>query len=153
MKLIHKAHTAGSILLDRLYYRFALPKVHVISTDKTLDMILNRHISIVRFGDGEIDLMVGISIAYQQANAKLSKQLRNILFGNSNEFLVCVPDFFENISRYTKATQKFWRHEIRGRKELYKRLAATNHTFGSAEVSRPYINLKDKNMSKNILES
>lgn len=148
MKLIHKAHTAGSILLDRLYYRFALPKVRVISTDKTLDMILNRHISIVRFGDGEFDLIAGKSILFQQVSPKLSKQLSNILFGGNDKFLVCVPDFFTNISRYTKASKQFWKHDIRERKELYKRLAATNHTFGSAQVSRPYLNIEDKNMSK-----
>lgn len=148
MKLIHKAHTAGSILLDRLYYRFALPKVYVISTDKTLDMILNRHLSIVRFGDGEFDLIAGRSIPFQQVSSKLSKQLNGILFGSNDKFLVCVPDFFANISRYTKASKQFWKHDIRERKELYKRLAATNHTFGSAQISRPYLNIEDKNMSK-----
>lgn len=148
INLINKVHGEVSYLLDQLNYRFNLPNVHVISTDKTLDTILNSHINVVRFGDGEFNLIEGKSITYQQASPELSKRLRNILFSNNKQLLVCVPDFFENISRYTNTSKRFWKHDIRKREKLYKKLAATSYIFGSTQISRPYLNLKDKSAAE-----
>lgn len=148
MKILGTIRSRISMLLDNLNYQFNLPKINVKSTDKTLDIILNNHIDIVRFGDGEFDLIEGKSITYQKYDSDLSKQLKDILFGNNNELLVCIPDFFTNISRYTKASQRFWKHDIRDRKELYRRLSESSRIFGSAQISRPYINLENKDLSK-----
>lgn len=148
VRLLNKASSKMSSLLDQLNYTFNLPKISVQSTEQTLNLILNDSIKVVRFGDGEFDLIEGKSITYQQGSPQLSKQLRDVLFSENEKLLVCVPDFFENISRYTDSSIKFWKHDIRKRERLYKEIANTTRVFGSAQISRPYINLKDKSISK-----
>lgn len=152
VRLLNKASSKMSSLLDRLNYTFNLPKISVQSTEQTLNLILNDSIKVVRFGDGEFDLIEGKSITYQQGSPQLSKQLRDVLFSENEKLLVCVPDFFENISRYTDSSIKFWKHDIRERERLYKEIANTPRVFGSAQISRPYINLRDKSISKRYFE-
>lgn len=148
MIVVSKVRNSLSFLLDQLYYAFSLPKINVESTDMTLDLLLNKQISIARFGDGEFDLIDGKSITYQKASTKLSNQLKSILFEDNDQLLIGIPDFFDDISRYTKASKRFWKHDIRKRRALYKQIAATHHTFASAQISRPYMNIKDKSLSK-----
>lgn len=148
MNLLRLTKNEISNLLDYANYRFNLPNINVLNKDKTLDLILKENLNIARFGDGEIDLIEGKSIEYQQVNTEISKQLRAILYSNDPKLLICIPDIFSNIQRYTNATQRFWRHDIRIKEKLYKSLAATHHTFGSTQLSRPYINLCNKSSSK-----
>lgn len=149
MRLLTSIRSKVSWLLDEFNYKFNLPDIKVINTESTLDLILNSNVNVVRFGDGEFDLINGKSIDYQDSNKSISVSLKKILFDkNDSKLLICVPDFFSDISRYTEQSQRFWLHDIRKRKEWYNSLSKTGKTFGSAEISRPYINLKNKRNSQ-----
>ena len=53
--------------------------------DQTLDYIIENQSSIIRFGDGEMDLMLGKSIPYQVYDENLASQLKEIISLQSDE--------------------------------------------------------------------
>ena len=65
---------------------------------ETLEVLLNSNKSLIRFGDGEFEIMRGNSIPFQNYDENLSKSLREIFYDNSNsELLSGAPyEFFHN---------------------------------------------------------
>lgn len=130
-----------------------LSEINVLPILESLTYIKKNHASVVRFGDGEIDLMTGHSIPYQTHNDKLAKKLKQILQTESNEnLLVCLPDVFSNIERYNQNAQIFWEGHFLKYSNFY--LDNCNSPFyGSTFISRPYIDLVDKSVSETYFSS
>ena len=53
--------------------------ISVMSIDETLDQLLETEQSLIRFGDGEFNLINGNSIAYQEYQEELAQEMREIL--------------------------------------------------------------------------
>lgn len=69
--------------------------IQVKGIDETLDYIIEHNSSLVRFGDGEVNLMWGLPIPYQNHDLELANQLKHIVGLESDEKLVvCLPDCF-----------------------------------------------------------
>lgn len=125
-------------------------EIKVKSIADSLDYILEHRCSVARFGDGEIELMAGHSIPYQEYNEQLAARLREIIALESNEqFLVCIPDVFENLERYNEQARHFWSGD-NAHFDHYGEFYNTNcqaSWYGSTFISRPYIDLADKSQS------
>lgn len=108
--------------------------------------------SVARFGDGEIDIIAGNSIPYQEYNQDLAHQLREIIGSESTEgFLVCLPDVFENMERYNSSMRAFWQGHLAHYHELYQDICRAPW-YGSTFISRPYIDLENKEPAKEYFE-
>jgi len=64
------------------------------SADETLDKLVNTSSSIIRFGDGEINLMAGNSIPFQHADEKLAERLKEALADCSDNLMQGIPLLF-----------------------------------------------------------
>lgn len=119
-------------------------KIIVKSIAETVALINDNAASLVRFGDGEVDIMNGHGIPYQMYNEQLALKLKEILHVQSDgEFLVGIPDVFHNLERYNDAAQNFWKNHL----EIYKGFygsALTSKWYVTTFVSRPYIDLINK---------
>ena len=62
--------------------------IKVIGIDQTLDYVIKNKSSLVRFGDGEVNLMWGWPIPYQNHDIELANQLKHIVGLESDEKLV-----------------------------------------------------------------
>ncbi len=51
----------------------------VIDIQQSLDYILEHHSSVIRYGDGEMDIMMGHGIPYQDYDETLAEQLRSMI--------------------------------------------------------------------------
>lgn len=112
----------------------------VKTIQETVNLINKYNASLVRFGDGEISLINGRGIPYQDYNEELSRKLKGILQIQSNSnFLVGIPDVFRSLERYNRDAQCFW--ELH-RDELSR--ALQNKWYVTAFLSRPYIDLANK---------
>ena len=121
--------------------------IKVIDIDETLDYILAYHASVARFGDGEMDIIAGNSIPYQNYDPDLAKQLKEIMMMQSDEkFVVCLSDVFEGRERYNEYAATFWKRHLEQYYDLYMNLC-TADWYGSTFISRPYIDLIDKTPS------
>ena len=123
------------------------PAIIVKDIDQTLDYIIENQSSIIRFGDGEMDLMLGKSIPYQVYDENLASQLKEIISLQSDEKLVIgLPNVFSDRSNFTPAAEAFWKGHLEHHLKDYVELARANW-YGTTFVSRPYIDYMDKSQS------
>ena len=123
------------------------PAIMVKDIDQTLDYIIENQSSIIRFGDGEMDLMLGKSIPYQVYDENLASQLKEIISLQSDEKLVTgLPNVFDNRSNFTLAAEAFWKVHLEHHLKDYVELARADW-YGTTFVSRPYIDYVDKSQS------
>lgn len=57
--------------------------IKVKDIDESLDLILNKHKSVIRFGDGEFNIIRGESIFYQDYNKELALRLESIILSGN----------------------------------------------------------------------
>lgn len=123
------------------------PAIMVKDIDQTLDYIIENQSSIIRFGDGEMDLMLGKSIPYQVYDENLASQLKEIISLQSDEKLVIgLPNVFAERSNFTPAAETFWKGHLEHHLKDYVELARADW-YGTTFVSRPYIDYVDKSQS------
>ena len=123
------------------------PAIIVKDIDQTLDYIIENQSSIIRFGDGEMDLMLGKSIPYQVYDENLASQLKEIISLQSDEKLVIgLPNVFADRSNFTLAAEAFWKVHLEHHLKDYVELARADW-YGTTFVSRPYIDYMDKSQS------
>ncbi|WP_314756344.1 SP_1767 family glycosyltransferase [uncultured Lactobacillus sp.] len=123
--------------------------IRVRSIDETLDRIINKNKSIVRFGDGELYLINKKEIGYQTYDENLSKRLKHILLQGSNDkYDVALPDVFAGLEAYGMYAKVYYMNDFfpRNRKDLAE-IESTNNIYSNAFVSRPYMDRIDKSKS------
>lgn len=125
-----------------------LEEIRVLPILESLAYIHENDSSVVRFGDGEIDLILGHSIPYQAYDKELAQDLKAILQMPSDEqLLVCLPDVFQNLERYNSNARYFWNKHFEKYHEFYEEECQSDW-YGSTFLSRPYIDLVDKSQSE-----
>ena len=129
-----------------------LDPIQVKGIDETLDYIIENKSSLVRFGDGEINMLAGHSIPYQDYDEELVSTMRDIIGQESREELVvCLPDAFTDRFRFTSWAIPFWKDHMDHYMDFYRELCS-NSWYGSTFVSRPYIDFEDKSQAKSQFE-
>ncbi|HEU3339852.1 SP_1767 family glycosyltransferase [Streptococcus pneumoniae] len=126
--------------------------IKVIGIDQTLDYVIKNKSSLVRFGDGEVNLMWGLPIPYQNHDLELANQLKHIVGLDSDEKLVvCLPDAFDDRFVFTWWATPFWKEHMNVYMDFYKELCKGSW-YGSTFISRPYIDYEDKSKAKGQFE-
>ena len=77
----------------RVQEELGLP--NIMSRDETLDRVIDQHLSVCRYGDGEFKLMDGDRIHFQQQNGSMASRLREICIHPPEGILVCIPSFLD----------------------------------------------------------
>ena len=126
--------------------------IQVKGIDETLDYIIEHNSSLVRFGDGEINMLAGHSIPYQDYDEELVSTMRDIIGQESREDLVvCLPDAFTDRFKFTSWAIPFWKDHMDHYMDFYRELC-NDSWYGSTFVSRPYIDFEDKSQAKSQFE-
>lgn len=123
----------------------------IISIDRTIDVIIQNRASIARYGDGEFDIIFGRTEGYQKRDLELSGRLKNILKKNheSPQFLVALPDCFEDLSHFTPDAQAHWKLRLNKERWRWYRLLDRRFPYYHAQISRFYYDWADKRQSPN----
>ncbi len=117
----------------------------VLSIQETLAYIVENKCSVSRFGDGEIKLVAGQSLAFQPCSEELQKRLKEILSESVPGLLVCLPDIFSDLSSFTPETRAHWKkHLALYRKWWCRSVTDKEQRFGNAFITRCYMMYKDK---------
>ena len=121
--------------------------ISVMSIDETLDELMKTEKSLIRFGDGEFNIMNGYSIAFQEYSEELARGMKEILLtANQEEMLLCMPEVFKAFRGEFPLdynSEIFWKKELDRYADFFKEYCQSK-TYGSAFISRPYIYSKDK---------
>ncbi|MBO1579743.1 SP_1767 family glycosyltransferase [Bacillus sp. XF8] len=136
-----------TIIKDRFMKYFLKPPA-IQSIDDTLTKIIRDKASVARYGDGEFKLIHNRDITFQRADHLLSKRLKEILLSEDDNFLVCLPDVFQELSIYADEPKNYWRlHTAKYRLEWYKDLKKGKVYYNSF-ISRFYYPFRDKSKCK-----
>lgn len=112
-------HTPKGGLINKLkiYYKtiycfietFNGSKAKILTDRETVEYIIKNEKSIIRFGDGEFNLLNEIDISYQKASKKLKKELEDIVnnYDKNSNYILCMPKFFMNSSGF-KILKRNW---------------------------------------------
>ena len=106
--------------------------LHVISELETLQAIRERRASIARYGDGELEIMIGGAIHFQEQDPELARRLRCILREPRSNFLIGIPNF-EALQIKTEGRKGSWQRYRR----IFSHLVRRDAEYHSAFVSRP----------------
>jgi hypothetical protein len=83
-------------ILER-YARYTMKPPKILSVEECIDRITTKGNSIARFGDGELDIVMGRAIPFQEKSPELGRKLAHILKGHTEGLLVGLPDIFERL--------------------------------------------------------
>lgn len=127
----------------------------VISDLDTSIIISDGKLSVSRFGDGEIDLIAGTSIKFQEYNLLLQKKLKEILISDDDNLIICIPNIFswKGLKNLTNESLDFWLDYNMKRDELWNSILNKKKIYYDASVSRPYIRNKNKEKAKIIFHN
>lgn len=114
----------------------------ILSTEETIKLVRENKMSITRFGDGEIGLMYGRDLNFQEYNPTLAAKMEKAIRSNNSKLLICIPDIFTKSSRKSlslcKVDDNFWKaHLLRYRWQWVKRIKRSR-LYGNSLLSRIY---------------
>ena len=145
------------ILLDvlgYLSYPFIKTKIRfdIMTSEETIDYIINNRCSISRYGDGEYAVMNNKFSGFQSCDPKLTERLIEVLNVPVANHLVCIPYTFKTLKLYKAKSRTPWRDFLLLN---YKKVLSTTpkvRRYGNSLFTRFYIIMKDKSRSKTQLE-
>lgn len=123
-------------------YRF--PKVH--SAQEAVERIVNDGCSMIRFGDGEFEIMAGKQRApFQDYNEELSERLKDVIEADIDNLLIGIADNYGDLSIYTDegadGIRKYMTDEVRA---FHLSVLDLDRTYYNAYMFKCYIPYKDK---------
>lgn len=123
----------------------------VLSPEQTIDLLLNNdHLSISRYGDGELEMTLFKNIGFQAFDERLSIRLKEILRRGVNHnpsCLLCLPDAFRSTRNMRFGSALFWFFHKAFCFLRYEPLLSRKYLYGNTSVTRPYHDYKDKTLS------
>ena len=128
--------------------------IKIVSANSTLDEIIINNRSISRFGDGELNLLIGNGNIFQQYNKYLCKKMKLILKSNEVGLLIGINIPYKNnqLDRYKDIVKKYYINFINNNKFKIYRLLNKNKQYYSSEITRFYIDFKDKTDVPNYIK-
>lgn len=125
--------------------------IQVLDSMATLDYIAQHQCSVARLGDGEISLLCGASQVFQDEDPMLQRRLDEIVKTASNDhLLVCLSDTFHDLDRYVPSAQDWWNGHLKVFQDYYQALGQLHHQYGNTMVTRPYMDLQNRNQAGEI---
>lgn len=127
----------------RLSKKYSMP--NVMTDSDTLDYILENRCSVCRYGDGELNIMRGVGIKFQEYDSELSKRLHEIAAAPAKEnTLICLPDIFRALDKFTVDNRKWFKRVLRCTRGYWYKFFR-NEFYGDANLSRFYMEYLEKN--------
>lgn len=129
-------------------------KVKVMDSLTTIEYISMNKLSIGRYGDGELAIMNGKSIDFQEHNILLEQKLKEV---KSNErFLTCIPSVFSkktfNKNLLKENEYKFWKAELGYNQYSWIKYFKNIQPLGDAFISRFYLRYNKFNVQEYLIQ-
>jgi glycosyltransferase family protein len=120
----------------------------VKSIDATLDKVLIDNCSVCRYGDGEVLYIIHkTSIAFQRYDTELRNKLINILETSNQRIIVCLPNGYYSLENLSKKSTLTWSSIVVWTYPFLKKYLILNKTYYNTNMTRPYMDYKDKTNS------
>lgn len=136
-------------VFDFFYSRLTKAPV-VASVDETIEALAKGNCSIARYGDGEIKLVAGRNISFQDATPLAVEKLREVLSSDVDGLLVGIADIFGDRSRYNESTNNYWKKHLNQFRHVWYKYLIKGKKYYNASMTRQYITLNDRSQGTEI---
>ena len=118
----------------------------IIKTVQETLELLKKGYSMSRYGDGELDMILGRKFStFQKPDKRLIERLKEILVSNLDSHIVCLTDFYGSFEGMNDEFKNwFRRHLYNNGRELDYGILDLNKVYYNAYISRPYYSYKRK---------
>lgn len=94
--------------LDELRER--LPHLNVLEEEDTINLLMNEPKSFARYGDGEVDIMKGRDVPFQDFNDELARKMKQQLIEKRDDLYVGLnSSYFHTATKYSKRNHRYYR--------------------------------------------
>ena len=119
-------------------------KIKILNIEDSINKILIEKKSIARFGDGELDLILGKDLDFQVYDERLSKKLEEILRNKQDFCLIGLPDVINEFNNLTEDSEIFWIKNMNRTRKIWLKYINEDMEYVTANLTRLYIRYKDK---------
>lgn len=121
-------------------------RIHVAGMKESIQMLKESKKSIARLADGEMLLIKGESIGYQEYHPVLSRRLREVLSSNQETCLVGLPCSLgqSKLNSFKKCIQVFHNEQQHKFRKDWIQYLDKNQKYCTADITRPYIAYKSR---------
>lgn len=140
--------------VEDIYYYEILDKekekhrymLDVLNYDKTIDLLLNQPKSFCRFGDGEIEIMMGNNIPFQKYNEELKNIMLKILESNNENLYVGINyNYFHSIDNFNETSKNFYLLYAKKYRDFLLKHCNKNRKYIAAGFTQLYMGLSNFN--------
>lgn len=151
VNLYIRGNTNIHLIIDFIYRRLVqAPKV--ASLEDSVNYIIQTHCSVSRLGDGEIKLVAGKKLGFQDENSILQEKMIEVLSKPIENHIVCLPDIFNDLTIYDSDSQKHWKKHLAFYRRYWYRYINKQANFYNAFISRCYMMYQNPSMSSRMFE-
>lgn len=118
--------------------------INILDIETSLKKIKDERKSISRFGDGELDLIIGRDLKFQEHNEQLSKRLEEILKSKQDFCMIGIPDVINGFYNLTEESEEFWIRNMERTRNTWLKYIDKDREYCTANLTRLYIRYKDK---------
>lgn len=116
-----------------------------MTSEETVNYILEHKCSCARFGDGEFAVMAGDSNGFQKVDLKLGERLKEVMESQNPRLLICIPYSLIDIKPYVLNSQlSALGYRSLYLKDIIKNFVPITQQYGDNLFTRFYMSRKDK---------
>lgn len=101
---------ASDLVMNAIYrHQNRKYRLDILSSEETIDYILQTNCSVARFGDGEFEMVLqpDRDLGFQGRNSTLSEKMKSVLGNQNPNLLICVPFTLNDLHGRTKHSRTF----------------------------------------------
>lgn len=120
-------------------------EIHILSSSETVSKIISDNLSVSRFGDGEMKIIEGSGIGFQDYSSELSNRLCIVLASQKESHLVCVLGVVKgNLDIFRPEAKTWWKSYLLKKRKHWEKTLQEDYVYGDSLFSRFYVDIKDK---------
>ena len=117
----------------------------ILSNKKTVDKIVNKNLSLARYGDGEFKWLLNIpQKSFQDDNEELTNRLKEVLTKKNKSILIGIPSTINSLDLYTYNSRCFWSKFYVKYFDRIKEYLSKDKIYACTNITRPYMGFIDK---------
>ncbi|MFA9189940.1 GT-D fold domain-containing glycosyltransferase [Flavobacterium sp. FZUC8N2.13] len=132
---------------------FFRKQLNVKNADETIDMLLSGNFSLSRFGDGEIGMLNGGSIIFQENSKELTLKLQQVL--NDNDLpnhITGLPYVYVNNSIFREDAKRYVRKFLLKKSHIIYKCINRSKIYYDSCVTRLYADIEDRSKARSQFE-
>lgn len=121
-------------------------KIHpkVLDSHASLQVIIDKKMSVSRFGNGELDIILGQHEGFQKYDKRLKERLVEVLKSDTKNLAVSIPDVFQDHSRLNDRASKYWTRQVAHYLYHWNKFTIKDKLYYDSLMTRFYMDLSDK---------